>query len=94
MKYTITPDVGADDFYDFVTYCIFQKNFTIFQVRDIACYPHKFKKEEYEIRKNFKASIHGDWRSAMKKKDKSLIYFGMCKSFKKTIKHLKISKEV
>ena len=52
------------------------------------------KKEEYEIRKNFKASIHGDWRSAMKKKDKSLIYFGMCKSFKKTIKHLKISKEV
>ena len=45
MKYTLIPDVGADDFYDFVTYCIFQKNFTIFQVRDLACYPHKFKKE-------------------------------------------------
>ena len=45
MKYKLTPDVGADDFYDFVTYCIFQKNFTIFQVRDLACYPHKFKKE-------------------------------------------------
>ena len=45
MKYTLIPDVGADDFYDFVTYCIFQKNFTIFQVRDLACYPHKFKRE-------------------------------------------------
>ena len=45
MKYTITPDVGADDFHDFLTYLIFQKEFTAFQIRDVACSPHKFKKE-------------------------------------------------
>jgi len=48
MRYLLTPNVGADDFHDFVTYCIFQKNFTAFQVRDLACYPHKFKKEYSE----------------------------------------------
>ena len=44
MRYLLTPDVGADDFHDFLTYLIFQKKFNAFQIRDVACYPHKFKK--------------------------------------------------
>ena len=45
MRYLLTPDVGADDFHDFLTYLIFQKKFNAFQIRDVACYPHKFKRE-------------------------------------------------
>jgi len=49
------------------------------------------RKEEYDIRKSSKGD---NWRPAIKKKEKSLVYYGMYKSIKKTIKHLKISKEV